>query len=712
MLLLPGIVHACWIPWYSPAEYFMFRLLEPEGSPLEAKAASEEMQNCLSWQALTSPKIDPQDIHRVVYTMPLEEFEAIAENPSEHYDNPFTEWITKRDPAILEFLLLAKTNEYIRFRRHSRWYYPSMKIGARMSLEEVAERALGATEKRLRDRYLLQAVRALYTLGRHRECLDLWEKEISRLPKGNLMLRLIVPYIAGAEFHETGSERVLVEFAEVGDVESILYCSGRAGEELSMVEGLALVCQYAPNSPHVRKELQRVGRSFEQYKYNRDYRLFKDEEHYLTELRKLHELALNLAHDKAIEEPAMWYYTAAFLSDLEGKSLEASTLLKQGEQCSASPGIDESIRLFRIYLDAKTMPYDAAYEKHLLKQLKWLDRLIEERIDDTVREETTKGWKLTISESYYYWNDMMRRILLGEVCPRMLRSGKVVRSLQLANMADNRLLNLVNRRSFESEQSGGERIVTLHQYRYSEAFNEIDYSNHFFMQIDTLGADVAMRYLEAVERPSSEFDRFLNARSYTGRDYLNDLIGTQSLREMRYRDAVRYLGAVSPAYKAHLNVTMDYDPFSIAFRRIGARKEFRYDFACEMLKLEESLALTRDPNRKARLMARMAVGIRNSFDCCGELTQYYRGNGILGIGNEKYDWREDRKSQAARQRVKELIEKACATATDKEVAAEILYSFCNFKRVVERYPESQKAALIRGHCDRLRDYHAESQRLW
>ncbi|MBO7318319.1 MAG: hypothetical protein J6U43_06340 [Bacteroidales bacterium] len=46
-----------------------------------------------------------------------------------------------------------------------------MKIGARMTLDEVAEQALSTKNTRLRDRYLLQAVRALFTLGKYKECM-------------------------------------------------------------------------------------------------------------------------------------------------------------------------------------------------------------------------------------------------------------------------------------------------------------------------------------------------------------------------------------------------------------------------------------------------------------------------------------------------------------------------------------------------------------
>lgn len=75
---------------------------------------------------------------------------------------------------------------------------------------------------------------------------------------------------------------------------------------------------------------------------------------------------------------------------------------------------------------------------------------------------------------------MMRRILLAEVCPRMIKSGKTTRALQLANMADNRLLNIVNRHEICDWMD--DKVVhsyTMSSYRYSTNFNPHDYSNSF-----------------------------------------------------------------------------------------------------------------------------------------------------------------------------------------------------------------------------------------
>ena len=76
---------------------------------------------------------------------------------------------------------------------------------------------------------------------------------------------------------------------------------------------------------------------------------------------------------------------------------------------------------------------------------------IADNITPKVRERTSEYYDLACNISYYYWNDMMRRIILAEVCPRMIVSGKTIRALQLANMADNRLLGLVDCKTYHKE---------------------------------------------------------------------------------------------------------------------------------------------------------------------------------------------------------------------------------------------------------------------
>lgn len=711
LICVAGESLACWGPWTMPEEYHMYRVCEQPSVPtINIKGCTPAMaRNCEEWQRLTSATIPLEDIYEVVYNISLEEFEEMYWNSEYIYPNKFAEWITKQDSAIMEFLLLAKTNEYIRVKRNSRWYYPSMRImGARMTIEEIAERALSVQDARLRDRYLLQAIRALFSLSRYEECIALWNNEVSRLPEDNLMRQLIQPYIAGAEFRVNGSKRAMVYFAQVGDVNSMLYCAGRTGERLSEVDALDLICQYAPNAPYVAQTLQKYIRYIESMG---DF--YWDTQWCEEERDKLCSLCLRMTTNKACDNPAMWYYTAAFLMAQKGDTLRASDLLGLAEKSKSSAFIDESIKVLRIYLDAKLLPYNAAYENKLFAQLKWLDAKVVSGIDDEVRRNTAH---IYTNKSHYYWSDMMRRILLVEVCPRMIKAGKTTRALQLANMADNRKLGLVDKIEVYDYVDVGDEWVyqpvesyTMEEYRYSYNYNRFDYNNSFFEMIDSLGVDVAVRYVDNVRSSKAEFDSYLNARSYTNSDYLDDIVGTQYLRNMKYREAVEYLGRVDKKYYVwHSNVYMDCDPFSIERREIKCKADFRYDFARDMYALEHSLNLTEEPNRRAELLLRYAVGLKNSFDACWGLTQYYRGVNYWGQVCEKRDWKNEAPAIAARRRVEELVQEACDIATCDEVAANIQYALCNYKTVATRYPNTTKGELVRGSCDHLADYHITS----
>ncbi len=706
---------ACWDPWYLPKGYYMYRVYEPTEEV--ASVADERnpvvVKNCLEWQKATSLTIPLEDFYHVVYKMDFAAFEAVYDCPEAEYENVFLQWITKTDRSVLELLYLAKTNECLRVKHNSRWYYPTMKTGARMTLEEVADKALKQVQTgKLRDRYMLQAVRALFSLGRYGQCVELWNTEISRLPKDNLMRKMILPYIAGAEFRVNHVDNAVRYFAELGDVQSILYCTGRSGESLSRVEALEQVCLYAPNSSVIPQTLQECVRRMEpegEFYWGDNFTATPDYE-------KLYALSLKMARNAKVNNHAMWYYTAAFLADLNGKVVEADKHLRQAENSRATAFLEGSIKVFRIYIDAKRSAYNAAYENKLLEQLKWLDTKIRNNINTYVEAATAQTWSLKNSMSYYYWNDMLRRILLAEVCPRMLKAGKEVRALQLANMADNLLLNLVDKKfvsSYEFDDNGEftetDTLLTMDEYRKYPVFNSFDYSNHFFELIDSIGLKTAKRYVQRVQHPQGELDRFTNARSYVSNDYLNDILGTQCLRNMRYHDALNYLGKVSEAYFNHLNTYMKYDPFSLTPERIED-KDFKYDFAREMYALEQSIALTEDPNRKAQLLVKYAIGIKNSFDLCWGLTQYYLGTTYWGSVCEKRDWINDKFTLAANKKVTSLVAHADKIATDKELAAEIQFMFCNYKTIARKYPNTQRGKLVRGQCDNLYDHHAESKR--
>lgn len=705
-LMAVNSASACWEPKYSVDAYSMYRV--DKSKTYESWVS--ETDNCEAWQRLTSESIPLEDIRYVVYKMSLEAYDSMYVNRSAKYDNKFAEWITKRDTASLDFLYLAKNNEYIRLKHISKWYYPTMKTGANMTLEEIVEKSLASKDARLRDRYLLQAVRAMTTLSRYEDCVALWESEVSKLPEDNLMREMIYPYICGAYLNLDNQARAIEQFAKLGDVGSLEICARSNGAEFPKIYALEMMSQYAPNNKSIAQTLQSIVHRYEPRVLIYDEKTAIKE---TPEIKQLYALCLKAAKNKECDNAAMWYYTAAFISDLKGDTKSALHNLKLAENSKATNYMAESIKVFRIYIDAKTSTINSAYESKLFGQLQWLDKKIVDNYNTEVAKQATSGYSLDLGSSCDYWDDMMRRILISEVCPRFIKAGKSTRALQLANMADNRLLNLKDkqRREIFEQNAEGEyeyqvKYCTMQQYRYSysEQFNEYDYSNHFFEMIDSIGLNATIEYVERVERPVSQFDKFLNERGYTGSDYLNDIVGTQCLRNMQYEMAVKYLGKVSKAYQNHQNVYLNCEPFSLKRKWIPTKYDFKYEFAFTMNALAQAMKITTEPNRKAQLMFTYATGLRNSFDYCWVLTQYYRGE---VFGNQvclKRDWEKDEYTKAAIKEAQQLVEDACEIVTDAEVAANMHYVLGHYKTVATKYPNTQMADLVRGQCDNLRDY--------
>ena len=144
---------------------------------------------------------------------------------------------------------------------------------------------------------------------------------------------------------------------------------------------------------------------------------------------------------------------------------------------------------------------------------------------------------------------------------------------------------------------------------------------------------------------------------------------------------------------------MTWNPFSE--KRINYEKEgyFKLDFANEMCSLEKLIQREKDANKKAQLMVKYAIAMRNSFGFCWELTQYYKG--------EREYLPFERYAPLARKKIEEIVSKAMGMVLDYNVASELNYQLCNFKTVAEEYSNSEKGELVRGECDKLIDYHAE-----
>ena len=713
-----GCAFACGPNIYPPSGYYLFHLVDLPDNPAENYNLNSN-RNCQLWQQQTSASIPLDDIYRLVYKFDIETLNGLKSHiiPEEVKGNQMAQWLVEHDDQeALDFLILAKNCEWLRRESLSPWYYPSKDDPVRYSLNDLVEVARQKMDGRFADRYALQAVRAMTSLKQYEEIIRFWNDTEARVPEG-VLRQMVLSYVAGAYVHLDDIEQAKHYYILADDIIGLLECDPRYRGTLSRVEQMELLYENYPDCPAFRLKLWEI---LGQIEPNHDLNSDNWWDWYAP-VEKDEVIQLGLLCDKILEgdlpaDKALWAYAATFIAHLQGDDKKADRYLRTAEKAVKDQNLSDAIKVMRIYIDAQICTYDKAYEQKLFAQLRWLQDMLEAHIDDETISETSSVYCLKFCLSYYYWNDAMRCILLGTVCPKMMEAGKTSLALQLANMASYSLLNAIGEIGITCwdddliQKYGGQHIsISLEEYRKSHFFNEYDYSCHFAAMMDTLSANDLMAYVRVVEKPQTEFQRFINAHSYTNLDYLNEIIGTHCLREMRYAEAERYFMKVSSDYSLCTNVyKYDYlnrDPFSLNPRLWSHGMEAKLFFAKTMNRMEQDIVATTDPNLKALLMLDFGIGLRNSFDYCWALTQYKYGWLWGNVGH--YDWQKDEKCLNAMQRVEKLFSEAFATFTNDEYAAQAQLRFSNYKTVMERYPETQAGDIVRGCCDNYADYHAE-----
>lgn len=675
---------ACGPDIYYPYGYRMYRVHDAKAD----RQTDQIMDNCRLWQKLTSSEIPLSDIRQVVYKFTLDQMNSIMSVESQ---NAFASWIKRNDDQeILDFLILAKKCEKTRGEMLDPWYYPSMNDGSYLSLSEIEEAAKAYKGRRLKDRYALQAIRAMVSAQKYQEIVDYWN-DIKNTIDDGLIRNMILDYVLGAYSRVGRIDEALEYFIAKGDLNSIMYCLYEKGEIKGLIGKLECINTYAPNSSRIPRILQENieglepwGTNYRSYKYRKDTSLVQEYPMHASLYKLAKRMTQHPSSDKAV-----WHYTAAFLADLDAKPQEAWSHIRKAAEYPASEFLKESIRVMKMYLDAKVSTYDSAYEARLYQDLQWLDNKIKSNIDDSIREKMSRwgGYEMRNNISQYYWNDMLRRILLAEVCPRMMDRGMTTRALQLANIADNRLITLC-------DIVNG---VSMKVHRSENYHNSFDFQGDFHNMTLEVSPDDLAAYIKQIQSSTSAFDRFLNERGYTDTDYLYDILGTRYLAACNYSQAVKSLSKVSADYQKRLNTYcyMGHDPFSLNKKDIEIPQQYKLGFAREMVRLEEAIKSATDPSMKGTYIIRYATGIQNSYTLCWPLTRY-----------EDSRWYKPEKvmDEQTRNTIKKLYEEGLAMIENEELAAIAHVQLCQWKKAVEQYPDTYASRYTRISCDNLCNY--------
>ncbi len=672
---------------FLASQYFMFRLFgdNMDGSFNQLSKTRERQENCKKWAEATSRALPLKDIEQVVYEWNLDQIENLF-NRKESHRNAFAEWIIKhQDKETADFLILAKQCEQIRTAQNTRWYYFVDGDEESVQLKTLAKQAQAYKGKRLKDRYLLQAIRALFAAREYASCVDLWENS-SRYFRDDIIKKFAENYIAGAYQHLGQNDKASKMNLKQDNAEARALCK---------------------------------------FQSKIHYYEWEDFEGNVSDYQKLYREVCSAISKNQIKDKARWFYTKAFLADKTGKGKEALSCINTAKSFAADTDLKASIRVLEFFLNTKYQKsYDSDFEDYLYGELLWLDKKISNGITPKIKEKIQEhgvdnhvcGW------SIYYWNDMLRKIVIGNVAPLCIKSNYKTRALQFLNMADNLIFvkcqNVVLKKDgkyhkmfLKGDEVSSKAIkkVTWNDYHNSPN-NTYDYSNDYFINLDSLGVNYVKKLAYRISNPQKPLDSFLNSRSYTDPQFLNDIIGTQLIAAGKYTEAAEYLAKVSAQFYRSKSVSSYFNrnPFVIGSRTAGNSGKkpkidllYKLHFAQSMSRLEKEISETSNPNTKAEKMLSYARGMQNSIGECWSLTSFHWGYWYCYPVHSQYKRHCVNSLSAKSQRIKA---KAFAMFTDKERAAKAYQNWCMWKTAVTKCPNTQTAKEIRRHCDNLVDY--------
>lgn len=713
LLTLSVKVFACGPWYYDPQTYFMYRTYSFPSEGWEYNTGAKE--NCLLWQKQCKTTASTDDIYQIVYKTSLEELKGLLNHSYKGRKlskaNSFARTLWN-DREAAEMLVLAKECELARSDLNSPWYYPASKDERPFGLDRIADKAGEYKGNRFRNRYALQEIRALFSLKEYDDCINYWN-DVSVSMTDDINKTMAERYIAGAYFRIGEVDTAKEYYLELGDVDDLYFCFRTGNTPWEEV-----LYQYAPDCKELREWMSSKIKYEETLFYDTYDDYWKEGSVPAEDAAKCAELArfcAKVASEGKVQDPDFWYYSQAYLMMVTGKPGEASSLLTKAARSNGTQEMKDNIRVFKLYLDSVLKPWSQSYENEMIEGLKWLDGMIVTHLDEA-RKETIEGgvYKMGINLSYYYWNDMMRKIVLSSIVPKLLKNHCETSAIRFVNMADNRLLNLVGKsRVWYLDKNGKdwvEKDLTMNELRTGNKFNEHDYSNALFELIDTLDVVHLERYVSSLGKAGSTTDSFLDERSYTDKAFFQEIIGTKHIREMHYKDAVKWLSMLPKGFQSRLNTYkngyLNLDPFAQSKQNLKNNSEYKLTFARKMVDLESAIAKEKNASERARKTALYATGMRNSVSMCWGMSFYRKS--VADIDTEYFGPTYfSRKQDIVFSKSEKLFQQAIRSCTDRETIASILYELGNMKTVAENYPETRSANVIKGECDKLVDYHLE-----
>lgn len=700
LLLAAGSACACGPYRYSAADNCIYRIVSPLQELTTTANDDFATKNILLWSRQTGCT-DTAAIRQAIYEGTLAQWEefynmvatlsskrgAEGEATSDWFSrNAFVLQLSKRhDTSAVALLFLSKRYESIRNAQRSPWYYNS-RVGTdeKRDLRELYARACRQTpyNDKYANRWHFLAIKSAWASEEREAAVEMWKQ--------------YAPKMKGTIFHDEAEDyvaRCLEELGRKDEVWAIYrknqYWTTRLPSPLPA--RLQAMLAIKPNAKDYAPMLQ-------------DYLTFLDVDHAATygydeEYPFKTDAVLSVVRSAIanpdVRDKDMWKYAGACILDYSGRQREALAMLEGAEGGDGDAFLRKSVRTLTFYLRTRTDTVTDDFERYAVGEIRWLDdEMLREwqRLPDNIRNDISHviNWEYITDLNKLYPFAALRRIVLEDsvgLAWRMAEAGREVRALQMANVADNRIVTV----------SGNPIIKKVRE----TGGNHHDYSNGTFVLADRMSAGAIEKYRQRQLHPADDLDRWFNARSYTDGDYWQDIVGTHYLRERNYAAAVSHFRFVAPSYQRRMNIRCTIDPFSIDRSGINHNSTHcKLHFAQRMDSLQHAMLHGEDADSRGLAMLEYTIGLENSFDMCWWLTSYQRG----WTGPDLIDIDKTGYARSAHAVSSLLRTKALRTLRSDEARARYHLRLGHYSTVRKCYTDTHTAHALALACDNARHY--------
>ncbi len=633
---------------------------------------TDRKENLLLWQRQTSADIPLADIEQVVYRDSRKTFhDRTNPDSAATAGNKMYAYLRTSDPEAVRFLELAKGVEEARFdeERNSPWYYPSSRdiYECHPDLDVYLQEALNYKGEKFRERYALQACRALFSMGKFKECSEYYDSIFADVADSSLMKRMSAAYAGGALIHSGDTARAIAPMVLAGDVDVLINYAKRNYMEK--------VFDAAPNAPEIL-----------------DY-LCNSAARDSARMARTLPLAFKALNHRDVTHKGDWaFYIAYFYNHFaHNRSQAANYMALAMQRPFSSKTVENSARAYKLKVD-NTVNSPAA----MLQALRWF---------------MEEGDRYT-----------MQNVVYADWIPRLWERGDYATAILLANYADS-----FGPYSREGEDYREEEVSPYDVDRGALAF-QLMYSlnsdqlaaarkkmlastplNDFLRQGNFQDPNFFNELLGTLALREGNYARAVDYLLQVSIDYQRDM------RVFRKG----YLGANPFEYYPERWDRSDYDDWSYTYEKSAAPTPTRsvvnakLFFARQMVDYQKRMhsASNADERGHARLM--FALGRRNSFEQCWALTQYSRGfiewqfiprqtyaEDDPTAKKHKFLYAYDYdKAMKVEETFRREVNAAIASMTTDEARAEAHYLLQNLKTIAKRYPKTALAARLRTSCD-------------